>query len=283
MSALVETLRMIKVEHSVFALPFALASAFVAAAGVPEVRTLVLILVAMVSARSAAMAFNRYLDAEIDGRNPRTANRSIPAGRLGRGYALGFTVVCAAVFALSAYLLNPLTFALAPLALLVLLGYSATKRFTSLSHFALGLALGLAPVGAWVAVRGSFSWDPMVLGLAVLGWTAGFDLIYACQDVDFDRQEGLRSIPARIGVHRALMFARVLHLAMLGLLGLLGVYWHAHWVYWLGIGVVGVVLVYEHSLVRNDDLTRVDMAFFTLNGIVSLLFGGATVLAVVLK
>ncbi|MCB1043709.1 MAG: putative 4-hydroxybenzoate polyprenyltransferase [Acidobacteria bacterium] len=272
---------MIKVEHSVFALPFALVSAFLAAEGVPHLSVLALIVAAMVTARSAAMAFNRFLDAEIDARNPRTASRSIPAGRLSKPFALGFTVVCIALFIAVCAALNPLALMLSPVVVLVLLGYSATKRFTSQSHFVLGAALGLAPIGAYVAVRGELAWDPIWLGLAVVGWTAGFDMIYACQDMEFDRKEGLQSIPARVGVQGALRFARVLHLFMLFGLTWLGVHWQIHPIYWLGMVLVALCLVVEHALVWNGDLSRINMAFFTMNGVVSLCYGAATITALV--
>jgi len=275
-----ETMRMIKIEHSVFALPYALVSAFWAANGWPSVRIMVLILAAMVSARSAAMAFNRYLDADIDARNPRTTVRAIPAGRLSRGYALGFTIACSALFLIVTAMINRLTFMLAPVFLLVLLGYSWTKRFTSLCHLVLGLALGLSPLGAWVAVTGELNLVPALLGLAVMSWTAGFDMIYACQDIDFDRAEGLYSIPSRIGVHGALALSRVLHVLMLGILVWLGISLSQSWLYWAGVGLVAVLLIYEHALVWGGDLKKVDVAFFTMNGLVSLLFGLMTIIGV---
>ncbi len=273
---------MIKIEHSVFALPFALASAFLAAGGLPEWRILGLVVIAMIAARSAAMAFNRFLDSEIDGQNPRTAMRSIPAGRLSRSFALGFTLVCLALFVFICARLNPLALVCSPLVILVLLGYSATKRFTRYSHFVLGLALGLAPVGAWVAVTGQLHWDPVLLGLAVAGWTAGFDMIYACQDIEFDREVGLHSIPARIGVKKTLLLSRSLHLAMICLLVYLGLHWSFHPVYWVGMTIVGLCIIYEHYLVWDGDLSKVDMAFFTMNGAISLIFGAATMTAAVL-
>ena len=235
----VETLKMIKVEHSIFALPFALVSAFLAARGLPDLATLGLILVAMVCARSAAMAFNRLVDSDVDAKNPRTAMRSIPAGRLSPVYVTFFTVASSGLFILAAWLLNPLAFILSPFVLAVLLGYSLTKRFTSFCHLVLGLALGLSPLGAWIAVTGSFSWIPVWLGFAVMGWVAGFDIIYACQDVAFDREHRLFSIPSRLGVKRSLVLSRALHLAMLGILVYLGVTLALGWVFWLGIGLCG--------------------------------------------
>lgn len=278
--AFAETMRMIKIEHSIFALPFALVAAFWAAQGWPSLRIVGLILAAMVCARSAAMAFNRYLDADIDARNPRTAMRSIPAGKLSKAYALGFTVICSILFTIIAGLINTLALALSPVFLLVLLGYSVAKRFTSLCHLILGLALGLAPMGAWVAVTGRLDWAPVLLGLAVMGWTAGFDIIYACQDFEFDRQEGLFSIPTRFGVKGALILSRCLHFAMWSLLVFLGFYLSQGLFYWIGIGMVALLLIYEHALVWGGDLSKVNLAFFTLNGMVSLLFGLMAILGV---
>ena len=236
----------------------------------------------MVSARSAAMAFNRLSDAEIDAANPRTAIRSIPAGRLSRAYATGFTLITATLFIVTAWAMNPLAFALSPLVLMILLGYSLTKRFTSLCHFVLGAALGLSPLGAWIAVTGSFDWVPIWLGVAVLLWTAGFDIIYACQDIDFDRGQRLRSVPAALGVRRSLMLSRLLHLAMVSILVLLGLDLSLAWPYWLGLLIVAGCLLYEQSLVWNGDLSKVDLAFFTMNGVVSLVFGLTTIAAILI-
>lgn len=277
-----ETMKMIKIEHSIFALPFALVSAFLAADGLPPWRVLGLILCAMVLARSAAMAFNRWVDADLDAANPRTAARSIPAGRLSKGYALGFTLICAGLFLLVCYLLNPLALKLAPLMLAVLLGYSLTKRFTALCHFILGLALGLAPLGAWVAVTGQLSWLPVWLGVAVTAWTAGFDIIYACQDIDFDRKTALHSVPSRLGVMRSLWLARLLHFSMVALLVWFGLHLALAWPYWLGIAAVIACLAYEHALVWGGNLEKVDMAFFTMNGVVSLAYGITTLAAILL-
>ncbi|MDJ0838224.1 MAG: UbiA-like polyprenyltransferase [Acidobacteriota bacterium] len=278
--AFVETMKMIKIEHSVFALPFALVGAFLAADGLPETRVLVLVLVAMVCARSAAMAFNRLIDADIDAANPRTAVRSIPAGRLTRGYAAGFTVITSLLFIGSAWLLNPLAFKLSPFVLAVLLGYSLTKRFTSLCHFVLGLALGLAPLGAWIAVTGSFSFIPVVLGVAVLLWTAGFDIIYACQDIGFDKEKRLHSVPTLLGIRGSLWLSRLLHVIVLGILSFLGLHLGLNWIYWAGMVLVAGCLGYEHSLVWDGSLDKVDMAFFTMNGIVSLAYGLTTIISI---
>ena len=282
MKAFIETMRMIKIEHSVFALPFALASAFIAANGIPETRILLLILAAMVTARSAAMAFNRLVDAEIDARNPRTRIRSIPAGRLSKGFVLVFTIISVLLFLTICHFMNPLTFKLSPIVIIVLLGYSLTKRFTSLCHLVLGLALGLAPIGAWVAVTGTLEITPFLLGTAVLFWTSGFDIIYSCQDCTFDRKEGLHSIPALFGVSSSLSLARSMHLLTLIVLVNFGTTLTLPWLYWAGLIMVAATLAYEHYLVWGDDLSRVNMAFFTLNGIVSLIFGTMTIASVFL-
>jgi len=261
--------RMIKFSHSIFALPFALASVVLAAGNDLRWTRILWILVAMVGARSAAMGFNRLADQAIDARNPRTAARELPRGVLSRVEVWAFVVVAAATLVFAAAMLNPLCLALSPVALLIVLGYSYTKRFTSLSHLALGLALAVAPVGAWIAIRGSLEAAPVVLGLAVLTWVAGFDIIYACQDVDFDRREGLHSIPARLGIREALIVSRLLHaLAVMLLLAIYAIT-SLHPVYLAGIAAIAGLLAYEHSLVRHDDLSRVDAAFFTVNGWIS--------------
>jgi 4-hydroxybenzoate polyprenyltransferase len=261
--------RMIKFSHSIFALPFALTSVVLAAGPTLGPAPVLWILVAMVAARSAAMGFNRLADQWIDARNPRTASRELPRGLLSRAEVWVFVLLSAGVLVLAAAMLNPLCLALSPVALLVVFGYSYTKRFTPLSHLVLGLALAIAPVGAWLAVRGAFAVEPLVLGAAVLCWVAGFDTIYACQDADFDRGEGLRSLPAWLGIGRALAVAKVLHVTAVGLL--LSLYWITplHPIYLGGVAGVAALLAYEHSLVRADDLSRVDLAFFTLNGWIS--------------
>jgi 4-hydroxybenzoate polyprenyltransferase len=262
--------RMIRFSHSVFALPFALTAVVLAAreGGITAGQVL-WILVAMVAARSAAMGFNRLVDHALDARNPRTAARELPRGVLTRGEVVVFVVLSAAAFVLAAAMLNPLCLLLSPVALAIVFGYSYTKRLTSASHLFLGLALAVAPVGAWLAVRGRFDVVPVVLAAAVLLWVAGFDTIYACQDVEFDRGEGLHSIPARVGVARALILARGVH--VLAVLLLLSLYRLAALppLYLLGVGGVAVLLAWEHSLVRPDDLSRV-MQAFNLNGWVGL-------------
>ena len=262
--------RMIKFSHSVFALPFAFASAVLAAGSGISWRQGAWILVAMVGARSAAMGFNRLADQNLDARNPRTAGRELPRGVLSRGEVWLFVIASAATLVVAAAMLNPLCLVLSPVALLVILGYSYTKRFTALSHVFLGLALALAPMGAWLAIRGRLEAPPVVLGLAVLFWVAGFDTIYACQDEAFDRAEGLHSLPARLGTRRALILARLFHVVAVALLAGLYALVPMHPLYLVGVSAVAGLLVYEHSLVRADDLSRIDAAFFTVNGWISL-------------
>ncbi|MCY4403048.1 MAG: putative 4-hydroxybenzoate polyprenyltransferase [Candidatus Poribacteria bacterium] len=263
-------LEMIKFEHTVFALPFAIMSAFIAAEGLPSLAKLGWILVAMVGARSCAMAFNRLADAEIDSKNPRTVTRAIPAGLITKGAVLVFTIVSAGLLVFAAWRLNPLAFALSPVALLVIMGYSYTKRFTSLSHFWLGLALSISPVGAWIAIKGQFDWTPIILCSVVLLWTAGFDIIYACQDVNFDRKHGLHSIPARIGIRWALWLSSALHVIAVGLLFSIPFLTELGLFYFIGVGIVVLIFIYEHAIVKPNDLSRVNLAFFTLNGMISL-------------
>jgi len=228
------------------------------------------ILVAMVGARSAAMGFNRLADQSLDARNPRTAGRELPRGVLSRGEVWLFVIASAATLVVAAAMLNPLCLVLSPVALLVIFGYSYTKRFTALSHLFLGLALALAPMGAWLAIRGRVEAPPVVLGLAVLFWVAGFDTIYACQDEAFDRAAGLHSLPARLGTRRALVLARLFHVVAVALLAGLYTLVPMHPLYLVGVSAVAALLVYEHSLVRADDLSRIDAAFFTVNGWISL-------------
>jgi 4-hydroxybenzoate polyprenyltransferase len=266
------TLEMIKWEHSIFALPFALTAALLAAHGVPAGRTLGWILVAMVAARSAAMAFNRWADAELDGANPRTKMRAIPAGLLTRQFVLGFTLVAAAVFVLAAGELNRTTLWLSPVALAVLFGYSYMKRVTRWSHLVLGLALGIAPSAAWIAVRGSLDPRIVVLTAAVTLWVGGFDVLYACQDFDHDRAAGLYSLPQTTGIPAAFWAARLMHATMLGLLVWFGRLFEFGVAGWLGIAAVALLLVYEHSLVSPRDLRRLNAAFFTMNGVIAMVF-----------
>ncbi len=266
------TLEMIKWEHSIFALPFALTAVLLAANGRPAWRTLVWVLVAMVSARSCAMAFNRWADAEIDGANPRTSNRAIPAGLLSKQFVLGFTIVSGLIFVFAAASLNRLTLYLSPVVLIVLLGYSYMKRLTRWSHLVLGLALGLAPSAAWIAVRGSLDPRILVLSAAVTLWVGGFDVLYACQDFEHDRQVGLRSLPQAMGITAAFWAARLMHLAMLALLVWFGFLFHFSVAGWIGVASVALVLAYEHSIVSPSDLRRLNAAFFTMNGVIAMVF-----------
>lgn len=266
------TLEMIKWEHSVFALPFALTGAVLAAQGWPPGGVLVWIVVCMISARSAAMAFNRLVDARLDAENPRTAMRALPAGLLTQGFVAGFVVVSSGVFFLGAAMLNQLTLRLAPLALAVVLAYSYMKRVTRWSHLVLGLALGIAPSAAWIAVRGSLDWRIAVLSAAVLLWVAGFDVLYACQDYEHDRRVGLNSVPQAFGMEGAFWIARGMHLAMLLLLLWLVRLFALGAVAFVGVGVVAALLGYEHSIVSPKDLRRMNAAFFTLNGVISVAF-----------
>jgi 4-hydroxybenzoate polyprenyltransferase len=264
------TLEMIKFSHTLFALPFSLYSAVLAAGGWPSAGTLAKIIVAMVGARSAAMAHNRLADRRIDAANPRTASRALPAGALSVGFVRTFLIAAIAVFLAAAASLNRLTLLLSPLALGLLLLYAYTKRFTALSHLVLGLCLALAPVGAWIAVRGSVSALPILLGLAVLFWTAGFDVIYSLQDEEFDRREGLRSIPAHLGARGALVVSALFHLAMAVLLLAVWRVSGSGMLLLVGIGATVAALAYQHAIVRPGDLSRVDAAFFTANGFVSI-------------
>ncbi len=266
------TLEMIKWEHSIFALPFALTATILAAQGLPALRTLLWILVAMVSARSCAMAFNRWADADLDAANPRTKIRAIPAGLLSRQFVLGFTILAAGIFVVAAFELNRLTLLLSPVALLVLLGYSYMKRVTRWSHLVLGLALGIAPTAAWIAVRGSIDPRIIVLTAAVTLWVGGFDVLYACQDFDHDRSVGLHSLPQSIGIPAAFWAARLMHLAMLGLLCWFAMLFHFGVAGWLGIVAAGLLLAYEHSIVSPRDLRRLNAAFFTMNGVIAMVF-----------
>lgn len=271
LSSLQVVLEMIKFEHTLFALPFALMGMMLAAKGWPAWSTVGWILVAMVGARSAAMGFNRLADRHIDARNPRTAQRALPAGQVTPRFVALFVIVSCALLVIAAWRLNPLAFWLSPVAILVLLGYSFAKRFTLLSHFILGLALGGAPLGAWIAVRGDVAAAPFVLGGAVLLWVAGFDVLYALQDREFDREIGLHSIPVRFGERGALLASALLHLLVLVLLALLpGLYLPGLGrFYWIGVAGCAALLVYQHMIVRPGDLSRLNAAFFTANGFLS--------------
>jgi 4-hydroxybenzoate polyprenyltransferase len=273
-------LEMIKFEHSVFALPFALVAALLAErageTGWPPARTLLWqfawIIVAMVGARSAAMTMNRIADLRYDKLNPRTQNRALATGQLSLGFAWAFTLISAAVLVFAAWQLNRLALELSPVALAILFFYSYTKRFTTWSHLVLGFCLGMSPAAAWIAIRGSLDWRMLILCAAVTLWVGGFDVLYACQDIEFDRQAGLFSIPKKFGVRRALLIARAMHVIMIGLLAWLAVSFALTWPAWAGIGIVALMLVYEHSLVKPNDLSKINAAFFTVNGYISLLF-----------
>ena len=263
---------MIKWEHSIFALPFALCGAMLAASGLPSARQLLWIVIAMIAARSAAMAFNRLADAAIDSANPRTRTRALPAGQLSAAFVATFVIVSCAIFILAASQLNRLTLWLSPIALAILLLYSYTKRFTRWSHLVLGFALGIAPAAAWIAVRGSLDPRILLLTAAVTFWVAGFDILYACQDLQFDRDAGLHSIPRHVGIQRSLWIARAFHLIMLLLLMVLVPAFALGKLAIAGIVAVTLLLLYEHSLVKPDDLSKLNAAFFTMNGIISVVF-----------
>ncbi len=266
------TLEMIKWEHSIFALPFALCGAMLAANGLPSIHQLGWIIVAMVSARSAAMAFNRLADATIDGANPRTQTRALPAGTLTPAFVTTFVVISSAVFVLAASQLNGVTLALSPVALAIVLLYSYSKRFTRWSHLMLGFALGIAPAAAWIAVRGSLDPRILLLTAAVTFWVGGFDVLYACQDYEFDQRAGLHSVPRYVGIRRALLTSRLFHMLMLLLLISLVIVFGLGKLALAGVIVVAMLLAYEHSLVSADDLSKLNAAFFTMNGVISVVF-----------
>jgi 4-hydroxybenzoate polyprenyltransferase len=266
------TLEMIKWEHSVFALPFALTGAVLAAGGWPAWRVIGWIVVCMVSARSAAMAFNRFVDADLDAANPRTAMRALPKGELSRGFVLAFTIVACVVFVAGAAMLNRLTLELSPLALLVVLAYSYMKRLTRWSHVVLGLALGIAPAAAWIAVRGSLDARVLLLVGIVVLWVGAFDILYACQDFEHDRSVGLHSVPQAFGLNEAFWIARCMHLAMACLLFVLVHAFGLGYMALAGMCVVVILLAYEHSIISPRNLSRMNAAFFTLNGVISVVF-----------
>ena len=261
----------IKIQHTVFALPFAVMSAFLSAGGLPETEKLLWIIVCMVGARSAAMAFNRIVDARFDKENPRTQDRALPSGKINVGNYAVFLVASSALFIFSAWMLNSLAFYLSPVALAIVFFYSLTKRFTAFSHFWLGLAISIAPVGAWVAIREEISFASLLLGAAVIFWLIGFDILYACMDIEADRANRLHSIPERFGIETALKMAFASHAVMVVfLLVLLEPTVLLGWVYLAGVALVASLLVYEHSLIKKDDLSKVNMAFFNVNGIISI-------------
>ena len=278
------TLEMIKFEHTLFALPFAFLGAILAANGLPTVWQIVWITVAMFGARSAAMTFNRIIDRKFDAANPRTANRELPSGKLSVKFAWAFFIVSVALFELAAFQLNWLTFALSPVALLSVLGYSYAKRYTSLAHLILGWSLAISPTAAWIAVRGTIDDEaPLLLSLLVMMWTAGFDVLYACQDYEYDKSAGLRSIPSRYGIKKALWIARVFHFQAFFVLLLLYLSTGLGLLALVGVFAVGALMIYQHTLVKPNDLSRMNAAFFTTNAFVSVIlfltFGGAVFLA----
>jgi len=262
---------MVKIEHTIFALPFAFMSVVLALRSWPDIKQVAWILLAMVGARSAAMAFNRLVDLPFDSRNPRTANRALPQRLVTKGFVIGFIVVSSAAFVFAASRLNNLALMLSPIALAIIFFYSFTKRFTWLSHIFLGVALAFAPIGAWIALRGTIEVSPLILGIAVILWVSGFDIIYSCQDLDFDGKESLYSIPKRFGLKAALRISAFFHLIMIGILVFL--FWKEGLgtICYVGLAVVGLLLAYEHSLVRPGDMNRANTAFFTVNGWISIL------------
>lgn len=275
-------LKLIKFSHTIFSVPFVVMSAFLAEQGMPSLKKFVIIIIALVSARSCAMAFNRLVDVKYDIHNPRTAYRATLQQKIGRNSLWFFTIGCVTIFILSAGALNRLALVLSPIALLIIFGYSYTKRFTNLSHLVLGLALALAPIGAWIGIKGAFSIPPFIIALAVMLWVTGFDIIYACQDIEHDKSTGLYSLPKRLGMKNALRLSLVSHVfAILGLLSLM-YFTDLHIVYFLGVCLVAGLLFYEHSLVKPDDLSRVNTAFFTVNGFVSLAFMGISLVDIFL-
>lgn len=280
LSKLRTTLEMIKFEHTLFALPFAFLGAILAAEGIPSTGQVAWITVAMFGARSAAMTFNRIIDRKFDAENPRTANRELPSGKLSVGFAWGFLISSVALFEYAAYSLNRLTLILSPVALLSVLGYSYAKRFTSMAHLILGWSLSISPTAAWIAVKGDLdSPVPVFLSLVVMMWTAGFDVMYACQDFEYDRRAGLRSIPARFGIANSLRIARLFHLQAFFVLVVFYLMTGLGWPALVGVLAVGGLLLYQHTLVKADDLSRMNAAFFTTNAFVSVIllvsFGAA--------
>lgn len=262
-------LRMIRFSHSIFALPFAFTGALMAAEGIPSLKKILWITVAMVGARSGAFGLNRMIDWKIDQANPRTRNRELPRGLIKLSHAVLFTAVSFAIFVLAAYMLNPLCLKLSPVALAVLFIYSYTKRFTWATHFVLGLALSAAPLGAWIAVRGTFDLEILPLGIAIVFWLAGFDTLYALQDIEFDKAYGLYSIPKKFGIGKALFLARIFHLITFLMLVLTGILFKMGAFYWIGMVVVAGLFIYEHFLLKEHDLSRLDVAFFNMNGYIS--------------
>lgn len=263
-------LRMIKFSHSVFALPFAFTSALIAASGIPDLSQIFWIIIAMAGARSGAMGLNRIIDRKIDSANPRTAGRELPRGVISTGEAVIFVIISFSLLVFAAYMLNPLCLKLSPLALTVLFLYSYTKRFTWASHFILGLSISAAPLGAWIAVKGTLGTEIIPLGIAVVFWLAGFDVLYALQDMDFDRKYGLYSIPRKFGIRKSLHLSRIFHAISFLLLVVSGFIFGLGGFYWVGMFVIAGLFLYEHSLIKENDLGKLDMAFFNMNGYISM-------------
>lgn len=269
-------LKLIKFSHTIFSLPFAVMSAFIAASGLPGIRQLLLILGALVMARSCAMSFNRLVDARYDIHNPRTSYRIQLQGLIGKTNLWFFTISCSLLFVVFAGMLNHLCLFISPLALLIIFGYSYTKRFTNFSHLVLGLSLALSPIGAWIGITGEIAIAPFILALAVLLWTAGFDIIYACQDLQHDIKAGLHSIPCKIGIKNSLILSSVLHFFMVIVLFIFMYFANLNFIYFGGVCFVGIMLIYEHSLIKPHDLSKINLAFFTVNGIISMILMAVT-------
>ena len=276
-------LRMIKFEHTVFALPFAFFGAFLAARGLPDIRTSIWIVVAMAGARTAAMGFNRIIDLPFDSKNPRTSNRALPKGKVSNRETWIMVIVSAGVYFLATSELNHLAFSLSPLGLAIILFYSYTKRFTFLCHVFLGLAIGLAPIAGWIAVKGNIELLPIVLSTAVLFWVGGFDVLYACLDINFDRKMGIHSIPAAFGTKKAFSISGMFHLISFTMFTFAGIMAHLNWIYFCGLAIVLILSIIQHFIISPNDLSRMDMAFFTCNGAISLILFAATVLSLVFK
>lgn len=275
-------LDMIKFPHTIFALPFALTSAFIASEGMPEFKKFFWIIIAMVGARTGAMSFNRLVDMHIDAKNPRTKDRPLPKGLISKSAVILYTIISFILLIFSAYMLNKLCFYLSPIAIIVLTGYSLTKRFTHYSHIILGLALAGAPLGAWIAIKGVIELLPVVLSFAVLFWVAGFDILYALQDYEFDKKEGLHSIPVKFGIKKSILISRIFHLIMVCLLFYVYLLGGFGFIYLIGLFIISILLIYEHSLVKEKDLSKLDIAFFNMNGYISVLFFIFTVIDVYL-
>jgi len=276
-------LNMIKIEHSIFALPFAFAGALLAQGGIPTFEKIFWITVAMVTARASAFGFNRIIDRKIDAMNPRTANREIPSGKIKLWEAFLFTVICLVVFVYSAWMLNSLCFKLSPLAIAILFIYSYTKRFTWACHFVLGIALALAPLGAWIAIKGNFDWDIIPMVFTVIFWLAGFDTLYALWDIEFDKKYGIYSIPRIYGVKKAINFARFFHFIAWSFLVLTGIVFKLNIFYWIGMFIVAYLFIHEHRVVRPDDISKLNIAFFNMNGYISVAVFIFTAMSILIK